>query len=107
MNEELDSIIDKIISDYKEHYDFQSGGESHMRDCLSEGIDFYGPAKSDWGKRLRAAHDAEVLRLREALRTIAALPDFMPAKDIGNLMNLRAAVHTAKKALVESDILGA
>ena len=63
------------------------------------------PVAKEVAAQQRAQQD-EVLRLREALRTIAALPDFMPAKAIGNLMNLRSAVHTAKKALVDSDMRG-
>lgn len=37
-NEAL-KIANKIISDYKEHYDFPPQGESHMHDCIMSEFD--------------------------------------------------------------------
>lgn len=31
---EPNALADRIITDYKEHYDFQPQGESHMHDCI-------------------------------------------------------------------------
>lgn len=32
--EQIRELADKIIADYKEHYDFPTQGESHMHDCI-------------------------------------------------------------------------
>lgn len=32
--EQIRKVADKIIADYKEHYDFPTQGESHMHDCI-------------------------------------------------------------------------
>lgn len=31
-------LADKIIADYKEHYDFPPQGESHMHDCIMDAL---------------------------------------------------------------------
>jgi len=35
LREKALEAADKIIADYKEHYDFPTGGESHMHDCIT------------------------------------------------------------------------
>ena len=34
----VEQLIERIISDYKAHYDFPQQGESHMRDCLADAL---------------------------------------------------------------------
>ena len=36
--EQLQALADKIIADYKEHYDFPWQGESHMHDCITSDL---------------------------------------------------------------------
>ncbi len=39
----VEVIADKIITEYKEHYDFPSQGESHMHDCITTVLEAFPP----------------------------------------------------------------
>jgi len=37
--EQINELADKIIADYKEQYDFSTGAESHMHDCITSDLE--------------------------------------------------------------------
>lgn len=34
----VEQVIERVIANYQEHYDFPPQGESHMRDCLADAL---------------------------------------------------------------------
>ncbi len=43
----VEVITDKIIAEYKEHYDFPSQGESHMHDCITSELEGVPAGEAD------------------------------------------------------------
>ena len=43
--EQIRELTNKIIADYKEHYDFPTQGESHMHDCITSDLEEIAPLK--------------------------------------------------------------